>query len=103
MPAADPSGSPSSDEALWFTVKVSTGSGALGRNHDDEFCVWLGTSYVLRDAKGGIVAAGEAQSRIEGEAEAGGGACADRRGDVPGPLRVRHGLQDRGRSRRRFL
>ncbi|WP_017559128.1 MULTISPECIES: hypothetical protein [Nocardiopsis] len=70
---ADPDEDTSSSlSASWFTVKVTTSSGSIGRNHDDRFCAWVGTSYVLRDDDGGIVAEGDAESRVEGKAEANG-------------------------------
>lgn len=76
-PPAEPSGSPveAVEETVGIPVRLVTGSGNVAANHDDEYCAWVGPSYVLRDAEGVIVAEGEAESRIEGEAEAGGEAA----------------------------
>lgn len=57
-----------------FTLKlrIFTDDGAIGQNHDDEYCVWRDPSYVLRNGSGEIIATGDIDSSIPGEAEAGG-------------------------------
>jgi hypothetical protein len=53
-------------------LEITTDNGAIGQNHDDEYCVWRGPAYVLRDGGGEIIATDNITSDLPGEAEAGG-------------------------------
>lgn len=72
----DPGSVPEAAEATSteFAVQVLivTDDGAIGQNHDDEYCVWRDPSYVLRNGSGDIIATDDIDSSILGEAEAGG-------------------------------
>ena len=60
------------DQTTNIRVEVTTSSGTVGQNHDDEHCVWRSPSYVLRDGTGEIIESGDVASSIPGEAEAAG-------------------------------
>ncbi|MFC9085373.1 hypothetical protein [Nocardiopsis dassonvillei] len=55
-----------------ITLEIVTDDGAIGQNHDDSYCVWRDPAFVLRDGSGEIIATGDIDSGVPGEAEAGG-------------------------------
>lgn len=66
-------------------IRLVTDTGNIAVNYDDVSCVWMGTAYTLRDSGGEIIAAGDVESDLEGEAEVGGetGLLAEVRSEDP--------------------
>lgn len=59
-------------KSLSIDLELTTESGSIGANHDDEYCAWKNPTYVLRDGTGSIIATGDVKSDIDGEATVGG-------------------------------
>ncbi|PSK89903.1 hypothetical protein CLV63_1247 [Murinocardiopsis flavida] len=67
-----PDEAPSEQEPVRVDVLVATKSGKIGQNHDDVYCLWKGTTYVLRNGNDETVATGDADSWHSIEAKVGG-------------------------------
>lgn len=74
-PGAGASPSGQGGGTVGIPVHLSTDTERAAADHDGVYCGWVGTSYVLRDAEGVIVAEGDVESGIEGDAEVAGEAA----------------------------
>lgn len=71
-PAEGVSPSGQGEDTVGIPVHLTTSTERAAADHDGVYCGWVGTSYVLRDAEGVIVAEGDVESSIEGDAQVGG-------------------------------